>query len=155
MTALTMNTPQPKSPSAESPHAEPPPHLFASLRQLAITLLGMAHTRMALAGVELEEELQRLLGLLLSLLGLLVFGLVGVLMFTLMVVLAVDAAQRVAVLAFFAASYLGFGGWFWWRIQRALATRPPFLQATLAEMAQDREALQAALASGAQREAAP
>ncbi|UUZ72872.1 phage holin family protein [Polaromonas sp. P1(28)-8] len=126
MTALTMNTPRPKSPSAESPHAEQPPRLFASLRQLAITLLGMAHTRMALAGVELEEELQRLIGLLLSMLGLLVFGLVGVLMFTLMVVLAVDAAQRVVVLAFFAASYLGFGGWFWWRIQRVLATRPPF-----------------------------
>jgi uncharacterized membrane protein YqjE len=70
-------------------------------------------------------------------------------------VLAVDAAQRVAVLAIFAASYLGLGGWFWWRIQRALATRPPFLQAPLAEVAQDRDALQAALAPAAQREAAP
>jgi uncharacterized membrane protein YqjE len=150
-----MNTPRPKSQSADSLGADQPPRLFASLRQLLITVLGMAHTRMALAGVELEEELQRLIGLLLSMLGLLVFGLVGMLMFTLMVVLAVDAAQRVAVLAFFAASYLGFGGWFWWRIQRVLATRPPFLQATLAEMAQDREALQAALAPSAQREAAP
>ncbi len=150
-----MTAPRPEPPSADARAADPPPRLFASLRQLLITLLGMAHTRMALAGVELEEELQRLIGLWLNLLGLLVFGLVGVLMFTLMVVLAVDAAQRVAVLAFFAASYLGFGGWFWWRIQRALATRPPFLQATLAEMAQDREALEAALAPSAQREAAP
>lgn len=121
-----------------------PPRLFASLRQLALTALAMAHTRMALAGVELEEELQRLIGLLLSLLGLLVFGLVGVLMFTLMVVLAVDPAQRVAVLAFFAAVYLGLGGWFWWRVRHTLATRPPFLQATFAEMAQDRDTLQAA-----------
>lgn len=150
-----MNTPRPKPQSADALDVDQPPRLFASLRQLLITMLRMAHTRMALAGVELEEELQRLIGLLLSMLGLLVFGLVGVLMFTLMVVLAVDAAQRVAVLAFFAASYLGFGGWFWWRIQRALATRPPFLQATLAEMAQDREALEAALAPSAQREAAP
>lgn len=150
-----MTAPRPGPPSADVRAADPPPRLFASLRQLLITLQGMAHTRMALAGVELEEELQRLIGLWLNLLGLLVFGLVGVLMFTLMVVLAVDAAQRVAVLAFFAASYLGFGGWFWWRIQRALATRPPFLQATLAEMAQDREALEAALAPSAQREAAP
>jgi uncharacterized membrane protein YqjE len=155
MTDATMNTPRPKPHSADSVDVDQPPRLFASLRQLLITVLGMAHTRMALAGVELEEELQRLIGLLLSMLGLLVFGLVGVLMFTLMVVLAVDAAQRVAVMAFFAASYLGFGGWFWWRIQRALATRPPLLQATLAEMAQDREALEAALAPSAQREAAP
>jgi len=137
-----MNTSTP-----ERPDGGPPPRLFASLRQLGLTALAMAHTRVALAGVELEEELQRLIGLLLSLLGLLVFGLVGVLMVTLMVVLAVDPAQRVAVLAFFAAVYLLLAGWFWWRVQRTLATRPPFLQATLAEMAQDRDALQAASVS--------
>lgn len=132
-----------------------PPRLFASLRQLGLTALAMAHTRVALAGVELEEELQRLIGLLLSLLGLLVFGLVGVLMVTLMVVLAVDSAQRVAVLAFFAAVYLVLAGWFWWRVQRTLATRPPFLQATLAEMAHDRDALQAASVSTMPRDGDP
>lgn len=150
-----MNAPRPESQNADAPGADQPPRLFASLRQLLVTALGMAHTRMALAGVELEEELQRLIGLLLSMLALLVFGLMGVLMLTLLVVLAVDAAQRVAVLAIFAASYLGLGAWFWWRIQRALATRPPFLQATLAEMAKDRDALQAASAPAAQRETAP
>jgi uncharacterized membrane protein YqjE len=126
------------------PETSPPPRLLASLRQLALTALAMAHTRLALAGVELEEELQRLLGLLLSLLGLLVFGLVGVLTATLLVVLAVDAAQRVTVLACFAVAYLGLAGWFVWRVQRMLATRPPFLHATLAEMERDREALQSA-----------
>lgn len=151
--AGTMNTPRPDIPGDLTVAAKPP-RLFASLRQVAVTALGMVHTRMALAGVELEEELQRLIGLLLSLLGLLVFGLAGVLAVTLMVVLAVDAAQRVAVLAIFAAAYLGLGGWFWWRIQRVLATRPPFLQATLAEMAQDRDALQAASAPAAPRETA-
>ena len=126
------------------PEASTPPRLLASLRQLALTGLAMAHTRLALAGVELEEELQRLLGLLLSLLGLFVFGLVGVLTFTFMVVLAVDAAQRVTVLACFAVAYLGLAAWFVWRVKRMLATRPPFLQATLAEMERDREALQSA-----------
>ena len=126
------------------PEASTPPRLLASLRQLALTGLAMAHTRLALAGVELEEELQRLLGLLLSLLGLLVFGLVGVLVGTFMVVLAVDAAQRVTVLACFAVAYLGLAAWFVWRVKRMLATRPPFLQATLAEMERDREALQSA-----------
>lgn len=121
-----------------------PPRLLASLRQLALTALGMAHTRLALAGVELEEELQRLVGLLLSLLGLLVFGLMGVLMLTFTVVLAVDAGLRVVVMACFVAVYLGLAGGFVWRVRRMLATRPPFLQATLAEMARDRAALQAA-----------
>ncbi len=155
MTDARMNTPRPQAPGAAPTEANSPPRLFASLRQLLLTLLGMAHTRMALASVELEDELQRLIGLLLSLLGLLVFGLVGMLMLTLLLVLAVDATQRVAVLALLALGYLGLGGWFWWRLQRALATRPPFFQATLAEMAQDREALQAALSASAQREAAP
>ena len=135
------------SPPPDRTDTSQPPRLFASLRQLTLTALAMTHARLALAGVELEEELQRLIGLLLSLLGLLVFGLVGVLIFTLMVVLAVDPAQRVVVLAFFAAVYLGLGGWFWWQVRHALATRPPFLQATFAEMAQDRDPLQAASAS--------
>lgn len=128
------------------PETGAPPRLLASLRQLALTALAMAHTRLALAGVELEEELQRLVGLLLSLLGLLVFGLMGLLVLTFTVVLAVDAGQRVAVMAGFAIVYLGLAGWCVWRVRRMLATRPPFLQATLAEMARDREALQAASA---------
>ena len=78
------------------------------------------------------------------------FGLVGILTFTLLLVLAVDASQRVAVLALFAALYVGLGAWFWWRIRQALATRPPFLQATFAEMALDRNTLQAASASSRQ-----
>lgn len=134
-----MNPPDPDSRSSGKP-----PRLLASLRQLGLTAMAMAHTRLALAGVEIEEEFQRLIGLLLNLLGLLVFGLVGVLVLTLWIVLAVDGSQRVVVLAFFTVTYLALGGWFWWRIQRTLAQRPPFLQATLAEMALDRDAVQAA-----------
>ncbi|MBA4327254.1 MAG: hypothetical protein C0428_03430 [Polaromonas sp.] len=121
-----------------------PPRLLASLRQLALTALAMGHTRLALAGAELEEELQRLVGLLLSLLGLLVFAVMGVLMLTFTVVLAVDAGQRVAVMGGFALAYLGLAGGFVWRLRRMLSDRPPFLQATLAEIARDRDALQAA-----------
>ena len=130
------------------------PRLFASLRQLFATATGMAHTRLALAGLELEEELQRLTGLLLGMVGVLVFGTLGLLMLTLTVVLFVDATQHVTVLAIFALAYLAMAGWFLWRIQRALATRPPFLQATLAEVAKDNEALQAASTPVANPEAA-
>ena len=137
-----------------------PPRLFASLRRLFATATGMAHTRLALAGLELEEELQRLTGLLLGMVGVLVFGTLGLLMLMLMlmltltVVLFVDATRRVTVLAIFALAYPAMAGWFLWRIQRALATRPPFLQATLAEVAKDNEALQAASTPVANPEAA-
>jgi uncharacterized membrane protein YqjE len=69
-------------------------------------------------------------------------------MLTFTVVLAADAGQRVAVMACFAGVYLALAGWCVWRVRRMLATRPPFLQATLAEMARDREALQAAAGAG-------
>jgi uncharacterized membrane protein YqjE len=62
--------------------------LLTSLRQLLVTFMGMLHTRLSLAGVELEEEWQRLIGLLLGMVGPLVFGLVGLLMLTLILVLA-------------------------------------------------------------------
>ncbi len=128
-------------PSSSPDHS---PRLFASLRQLLATATGMALTRLALAGLELEEELQRLMSLLLGVVGVLVFGTLGLVMLTLAVVLAVDPAQRVTVLALFAVAYLGVGGWALWRIKQAMANRPPFLQATLAEMAKDSDALHAA-----------
>jgi uncharacterized membrane protein YqjE len=126
---------------ADGPAADKPPRLLASLRQLALSGLAMAHTRLALAGIEIEEELQRLVSLLLGLLGLLVFGLVGLLVLTFTVVLAVDAGQRVAVLAGFSVLYLGLAMGFGWRVWRMVSSRPPFMQATLAEMARDGEAL--------------
>jgi len=60
----------------------------------------------------------------------------------------VDASSRVAVMGGFAVAYLGLAGWLVWRVQRMLAARPPFLQATLAEIARDRDALQAASRTG-------
>lgn len=148
----TMNHPTPDTDHPEPQDEGPPRHLLASLRQLLATVMGMLHTRMSLAGEELEEEWQRLIGLLLGMVGLLVFGLAGILMLTLMLMLAVDATQRLPVLAGFSLLYLGLAGWFWWRIQKTLATRPPLLQATLDELAQDRDAFQAASTPDAEAE---
>jgi uncharacterized membrane protein YqjE len=137
-----MNQRRPESPDA----SEPPPRLLVSLRQLAFTFLGMAQTRLALAGVEIEETLQWLVRLLLGAAGVLVFGLAGLLTATAMIVLAAGPDRQLAVLALLAVAYLGVGAWFWWRIQQTVMRRPVFLQATLAVMAQDRDALQQATA---------
>ncbi len=42
--------------------ADLPPKLVPSIRQLVATGIALVHTRLALATIELEEELQRLLG---------------------------------------------------------------------------------------------
>ena len=129
------------------PDSAAPPHLLGSLRQLGFTLLAMAQTRLALAGVEIEETLQWFLSVVISAAGVIVFGLVGLMTFTGMLVLIAEPAQRAGLLALFALVYLGLAGWFGWRIRRALGLRPAFLQATLVSMAKDREALQAATTS--------
>ena len=126
--------------------ADQPPRLLASLRTLLLTFFGMAQTRLALAGVEFEENLQWLSRLLLGAVGLLMFGLVGLLTLTALLVLAVDAGQRVAVLALLAGLYLALAAWFCRLVLQTLSARPVFMQATLAAMAKDREALQAATA---------
>ena len=140
---MTSGRPVSQDPRAS---ADDPPRLLASLRALLLTLLGMAQTRIALAGVELEENLQWLSRLFIGAVGLLVFGLVGLLTLTALLVIAVDAGQRLIVLALLAGFYLAAAAWFCRHVLQTLSSRPAFLQATLAAMAQDREALQAATA---------
>ena len=41
---------------------ELPPRLIPSLRRFIATAVSIGHTRLALAGLELEEEIQRLIG---------------------------------------------------------------------------------------------
>ena len=117
------------------------PKLLGSLRQLSATALGMVQTRLALAGLEIEEELHRWLGLLLNALGVLVFGIVGLLVLTLLVIMSVADAWRVGVGAAFVAIYLILAIKFWMGLQRGLLQRPAFLQATLDELSRDHAAL--------------
>jgi len=119
----------------------PAPKLLASLRQLAATALGMVQTRLALAGVEVEEELQRLLALLLSAVGLLIFGSLALISVTALLVLASSAENRLLVLALCSGVYVLLASYFWTRISRQLHDRPPFLEATLTELSKDHAAL--------------
>jgi uncharacterized membrane protein YqjE len=134
-----------RPPSSPDPRLNgQPPRLLVSLRELLLTVLGMAQTRLALAGVELEENLHWLSRLLLGAVGLLVFVLVGLLTLTALLVMVVDASQRITVLAVLAGLYLAAAVWFYRHVLQTLSARPVFLQATLAAMAQDRDALKAA-----------
>ncbi len=115
--------------------------LFASLRMLFDSGLGLAKTRLELLGVELEEEKLRILSILgygaaaLLLLG---FGLVFFAIF--LTVLFWDG-YRLLALGLFSALFLGSGG-----IALSLAWRngtagSKLFAASLAELAKDRAAL--------------
>jgi uncharacterized membrane protein YqjE len=108
----------------------------------------MAHTRLSLAGVELEEELQRLVVLLaMALLALLFFAL-ALLVLTFLVVFAVDAERRELALGIFGCIYLGLAVLLGWRVNLAVSQRPPLFSATLSELEKDRAALNSRSGAG-------
>jgi uncharacterized membrane protein YqjE len=115
--------------------------LFESLRTLLATLVAMAEVRLELFGNELEEEVDRIVGLLIFYLVLLALSSLALLFAALVVVAAFWDTHRlaavVAVDAVFAAltivAYLA---------ARARARRPSrLLSATLGELEKDRQLL--------------
>jgi uncharacterized membrane protein YqjE len=112
-----------------------------SLRQLGATALGMLQTRLSIAGVELEEELQRALGMLVMALTGLLFVALALVVLTFLVVFATAESERILVMGVLSALYLAIAIFFGMRLNSALTRRPPMFAATLAELAKDRAAL--------------
>jgi len=115
--------------------------MFASLRVLLHSGLGLVRTRLELFGVELEEEKFRLLSLLgygAAALLLLSAGLVFLAIF--LTVLFWDE-HRLLVLGLFAAIFLGAGGVALYVAWRTGNAHGRLFAASLAELAKDRAAL--------------
>lgn len=114
--------------------------MFASLRGLAETLLGIAATRFDLLGVEVAEAKERLVALLVTAIALVFAFAFSALMLTLLVV-ALFWDNRLAALAGCAVVYGAIGAWLWSRLRAQLAAHPPVFAATIAELNKDRDAL--------------
>lgn len=112
-----------------------------SLRRLLATAVTLAATRAALFATELEEELHRLVRLLLWSVASLLAVALALLMAGVTLILACRDTHPVlaalAVTAAFAA--LGLTGWL--GVRRQLRDRPPLLAATLGELARDQAAV--------------
>lgn len=116
---------------------QPEAGLFASLRRMAATLVALAQTRLELASVELEEQLEYASTLLLWSIASIMFGALTVLLLAFTIVIAfwddhrlLAASLVTAILALLAvASYLG--------MRRLLNRRPRFFAATASELARD------------------
>jgi uncharacterized membrane protein YqjE len=115
--------------------------LLASLRRLLATGAGILQTRLELLAVELEEEGERLRGLLLHALVALFFLGFGILLLTLFMVVVFWDTHRVAVLGAVTAAYLSIGVYATLMVRYKLKTRPRLFAATLAELGKDREYL--------------
>ncbi len=122
---------------------QPPPRAgpFASVRALGATLLELIGTRGELALVELREEGERrkeMLGLALA--GALFLGL-GLLLAAFFVVVYFWDTHRLAATGAVTLLYLGIAAAAFLRLREKQRTSPPPFEATLRELAADRELL--------------
>ena len=122
-------------------HEDLPPKLIPSIRQLVSTAVSLAHTRLALAGIELEEELQRLIGAAVLAFVALVFAFLALVVATFTIVLAVPEEYRVATMIGITVLYVVLVVGAVLRLKGIFSDRPPIFGATLAELEKDKETL--------------
>ncbi len=118
---------------------ELPPKLIPSLRALFSTGTSLLHTRLALAGVELEEEMQRLIGAVALALIAMVAVLLALIVATFTIVVAVPPEYRVMTMIIITVAYLILAAVLGLRIKSIFKLRPPIFGATLAELEKDKE----------------
>jgi uncharacterized membrane protein YqjE len=122
--------------------SEPSLGLFASLRGLAATAVGLLRTRIELLVTEFEEEKLRIAGLFGYGLAAVLMLLVGAVFLAVFVTVLLWDSNRLLVLGVFAALFLG-GGLLALMVALRLARTPSRLfSASLAELGQDRSALE-------------
>ncbi len=115
--------------------------LKGSVQALMATVLAIFQTRLALLSTELEEEKQRLLATM-------AWGAVAILLgsFALMFVALFVAvlfwdSHRLLALGSMAAVFAAMAAWAVWRVRQLTAASAQPLEATLAELEADRQAL--------------
>jgi uncharacterized membrane protein YqjE len=118
--------------------------LFASVRTLVGTLLGMVHTRLELIANELEEERLWLIRLFFyGLLALFFFCLV-IVMLTLLVVAVFWESHRLLAMGVVTLVHLGVAVWLARYVLCLAKARPRLFSASLAELSKDRASLEVA-----------
>lgn len=119
--------------------------LQSSLRRLGATLLGIAHTRLELLAIELEDEKRRLLGVLgWGALAILMGGF-GLVFLAVWLTVMFWETHRLWALGSFSLLFLGLAAWAVWRAQTLLKHSQGWLSATLDELEADRQALAGAV----------
>jgi uncharacterized membrane protein YqjE len=115
--------------------------LFESLKILAGDLVGIVHTRLELLSLDLAEERVHLTTLLvLGLVALFCLG-AGVVLLAILIAVAFWESHRLAALAGLTAFFLAAGATLVMLAMHKARTRPRLFEASLAELAKDRQQL--------------
>ncbi|MEO8007796.1 MAG: phage holin family protein [Betaproteobacteria bacterium] len=116
--------------------------IFDSLRQLLGTLAAIAQTRIELLGTEVEEQIARLISLLLWTIVSLFLAFTTVVLAAVAVLVAFWDTNRVLVAVLLAAGFAMLALISWFQVRAAVRDRPHLFQSTLTELARDRDHLE-------------
>jgi len=115
--------------------------IFESLKTLSASLLSIVQTRLELLSTDVAEERERLTAYLTLVLGaLFCFG-VGVVLLAILIVVVFWDSHRLLALGGVAGLFLAAAAGLAWRAMRKIQTDPRLFDASLAELAKDRQQL--------------
>ena len=115
--------------------------MFDSLRQLLGTLAGIAHTRIELLGTEVEEQVARLTWMLLWTIISLFLAFTTMVLIAVAILVAFWDTNRILAATLLAAGFAVLALISCLRVRALARERPHLFQATLEELAKDRERL--------------
>jgi uncharacterized membrane protein YqjE len=125
----------------ESVPPGPAAGLFGSVRALLATLVAIGHTRLELLSVEIQEEVERVAGLLVWSIAALLIGLAALLMLSAAVVLWVEPPHRWMAAGLLALVFLCGCGGAALKARSRVTRKPRPLDATLSELEKDHDML--------------
>lgn len=112
------------------------PGLYLALKNTVATLLGMAQTRLELAGLELQLEKIRLLRQVALAFGIIISAAFGVLLLVALTTL-LFWDQRIVVVGVFTGLFMALAVWFYVALKRSVATAEPLFTGSLSELQKD------------------
>lgn len=115
--------------------------MFASLKTLSVTLIGLVQTRLELLSTDVAEEQERLTRLVLLMLVALFCLSVGIVLLATLIVVAFWESHRFVALGSLIGFFLIAGVAAGWLAVHKFRTRPKLFEASLAELAKDRQHL--------------
>jgi uncharacterized membrane protein YqjE len=115
--------------------------MLGPVREFARTLLSFVLTRTRLAATELEEQVLRLIEILVWIAAALFFLGIAIVFAALLVVLLFWDSNRLLAAGLLTALFVSFGTGAALIARRLLRERPKFFAATLAELERDRDTL--------------
>ena len=116
-------------------------NLFASIKNLAATGASIAQTRLEILSTDIQIARSRFLSLLVMLLFTLFFLFFGLVMLALLIVIYSWEGDRLFALSMMTGAFLALGLILAIVVLRSLQTMPKLFEASIAELAKDRQAL--------------